>query len=500
MRMKQALVLSTLTLACAAPAVAQGDWIPAKCTDPGHYLVSSAIVYMRDEKSTHFDEQKEKDLKDTYRVLTQALSQGQDKNPAVWYYLGRYYIERKDAAGMDSAFSKAETLKPACHDDIYFWRHNYWVPIFNNAVHAVNSGKSDSALYFLQQAAKVSPAEPDGLSLLGTLYFNNSQYDSAATYFNKALVLAQDPRFAKNRKDLMFNLAAAEQEQKNYDSAAAVYRAYLKLVPNDPSALSQLANTFASAGHQDSAKALYQLMLQHTEGIDPQTLFAAGVAMYNSAPPAPDTFALGSKCRDDARKVRPALTAVQIRSRCDKPNKEAMAKYDSSSAGIYALAEQAFHAGLANNSEYRDALYNLTNTYFISGQKDSMLAVSKRLYVVDPMNRKTLELVAQAYQQLGKSDSTLKYVTLADSLLPFEVNIGSFQPGDQNASLSGVFTNFHTTRTAAAKIIFEFIDAHDKVVASQTVDVAPIDPSGNQAFQAQAIGVGIVAWRYRAGP
>src|SRR5215472_515719 len=206
-RISMAGVLATAALAAgASPAFAQGDWVPAKCDLPGagHYLVGSAIVYLKQSHETHFPEVQDRELKDAYRVLNQAVtSGGQDKNAGVWYYFGRYYIERKDVSGMDSSFNKAEALAPKCHDDIYFWRHNYWVPIFNSAVHAVNAGKSDSALMYLQQAAKASPGEPDGLSLMGNLFFNNSQYVSAAVYFNKGLALAQDPKFAKNRKDLM---------------------------------------------------------------------------------------------------------------------------------------------------------------------------------------------------------------------------------------------------------------------------------------------------------
>ena len=485
-----------------SPALAQNDWVAPKCDLPGagHFLVASAVVYLKQGKETHFDDVKNREYKDALRVLTQAVTTGgQDKNAGAWYYLGRYYIEQKDLAGMDSSFNKAEALAPKCHDEIYFWRHNTWVPIYNNAVHALNGGKNDSALIYLQQASKASPAEPDGVSLMGTLFFNNNQYDSAATYFNKGLVIAQDPKFAKNRKDLMFNLAAAEQQQKNYDSAAAVYRAYIKANPNDPAAISQLANTFAAGGHQDSARALYQAMLQHADSIDPLTLFSAGVAMYNAAPQSPDTAEMGSKCRDDARKVRPALTALAIKHRCDPPNTQAMTDYAANSKGAFTLAIQAFRAGLARNPNYRDAIYNLTNTYLVTGQKDSMLSTARRLYGVDPMNRKTLQLMAEAWQEQGRSDSALRYITLADSLLPFEVTVGQFQPSDQNATITGLFTNFHAAKTAPAKVTFEFLDPHGKVVATQTQDVPAMDAGGNVPFQVQAIGANIAAWRYKTG-
>lgn len=500
MTMRQAFGIVLAALAFTAPAAAQ-DWAAPKCDLPaGHFLINSALLYLKNATETRFAEQKEKDLKDANRVLTQAFTTGgQDKNPAAWYYLGRYYILRNDAVGVDSAFTKAEALKPACKDDITSYRRNLWVPIFNKAVQALNAGKSDSALALLRQANGVYRAEPDAMTLMGSLFFNAGQYDSAALYFGKAQPLTLDPKFAKNRKDVTFNLAAAEQASHHYDSAAAVYRAYLTFAPNDAAALTQLANVFAADGKPDSARVLYTQMLAHADSIDPINLFAAGVAIYNGAGQPPDTAAQGTTCRENARKVRPALTAAQIKRRCDPETARTRATYDSVNGGMYRQAAQAFRAGLARNPSYRDALYNLTNVYFVTGQNDSMVATARRLYAVDPMNRTTIRLLAQAFQEVGKSDSTLHYITIADSLLPVEVNVGAFQPGDQNASVSGLFTNFHTVKSAPRKVTFEFLNGKNEVVSSQTSDIPALDPAANQPFQVQATGAGIVAWRYKSG-
>ena len=162
-RTMTAVVLALVLGALAAPVARAQDWVAAKCdlSGTGHYLVASAIVYLRQEKGTQFDEVKDRELRDAFRVLNQAINQaGQDKNPGAWYYLARYYIERKDLKGMDSSFAKADALEPKCHDDIYTWRRNTWVPIYNNAVHALNAGKSDSAIAYLNQAAIADPVEP----------------------------------------------------------------------------------------------------------------------------------------------------------------------------------------------------------------------------------------------------------------------------------------------------------------------------------------------------
>src|SRR2546430_3483369 len=62
---------------------------------------------------TKFEDQRQKDLKDAYRVLTQAVTTGgQEKNPAAWYYLARYYEFQNDLGGADSTFAKAQELAP----------------------------------------------------------------------------------------------------------------------------------------------------------------------------------------------------------------------------------------------------------------------------------------------------------------------------------------------------------------------------------------------------
>src|SRR6266446_2481366 len=95
--------LGVVGLALASELGAQ-EWVGPKCDiKPGHYLVNSAVLYLKSATETKFAEQKDKDLRDALRVLTQAVtSGGQQKNPSAWYYLGRYYSELKDVAGADS--------------------------------------------------------------------------------------------------------------------------------------------------------------------------------------------------------------------------------------------------------------------------------------------------------------------------------------------------------------------------------------------------------------
>src|SRR3970040_2216228 len=125
------ILVAALAIAPPSRAGAQQSnrWAAVKCDiKPAHYLVNSGLLYLKSATETRFDDQKQKDLRDAYRVLTQALTTGnQDKNPAAWYYLARYYVMTQDLAGADSAFRQAETLRPDCAEDITIWRRFVWV-------------------------------------------------------------------------------------------------------------------------------------------------------------------------------------------------------------------------------------------------------------------------------------------------------------------------------------------------------------------------------------
>src|SRR5229473_839426 len=496
-RLGLALVLA------ATPAAAQhGIWIPVRCDlKPSHYLVNAGLFYLKSAAEGRFQEQIQKDLKDANRNLVQALTaNGQDQNPAAWYYLGRYYGLVKDAAGADSAFRRAEQLKPACKEDIAYWRRDLWVPLFNAAVQAYNAGQTDSAIHALQQANAIYAGEPTGFKLLGALFFN-----VAATYLRA----------------------------QRWSEAETAYREYLAVAPNDAQALAGLAAVFSSLGKADSAAAIYSKIVNNADSVDAMGLFYAGTSIFTSAPQLPDTAAIGTSCRTEARRTGRTLTPRAISARCDSVTARRVRESDAEAAVSYRLAAKAFEAGLAKNPFYRDGLYNLTNTYLALHDSVKMLPVAKRLYGVDPLSRNTLRLLAQGFQFRKQPDSTLIYLTVADSAMPIEVTIGSFQPGDSSASLSGLLTNYRSlpdsatlvrqcraagpAATAAArcgyqklvadtktklanaplKLTFEFLSATGDVVGTQSLDVPAIEPGGNHPFQLQAKGVRITAWRYK---
>src|SRR5258705_12098827 len=125
------VLVAAVALAPRAGAQQQptaNKWVVAKCDiKPGHFLVNSGLLYLKSATETRFEDQRQKDLTAARGVLTQALTTGgQDKNPAAWYYFGRYYLMVQDLVGADSAFQRAESLKAECADDINLWRRFTW--------------------------------------------------------------------------------------------------------------------------------------------------------------------------------------------------------------------------------------------------------------------------------------------------------------------------------------------------------------------------------------
>ena len=304
MTVKQALGIAVCILADAlAPRVthAQQIWLPAACDiKPGHQLVNSGMQSLKSAFTTKFADQKTKDLKDAERVLTQAVTTGkQEKNPAAWYYLGRYYMMAEDLGAADSALSKALALAPACKDDIALYRRQAWVPVFNAGVQACQAGQSDSAIASFRRANQIYQAEPMGFVYIANLFVsreepdsalrktNAAKYhtdstvyatrmDSAAKYFRLAAAAATDPKYARDRRDALFNVARVYHSVKRYDEAVAAYREYLTVYPNDIQGMGSLAGLYMLMDKRDSATALYNRILDRADSASADDLFGAG--------------------------------------------------------------------------------------------------------------------------------------------------------------------------------------------------------------------------------
>ena len=500
MTVRQAVVaVWTGSMLAVAPAGAQ--WAPPRCDlKPGHYLVNSGLLYVRNASNTKYEDQKQKDLRDAERVLTQAVTTGgQEDNGAAWYYIGRRYVLLNDLEGADSAFRRAERLAPQCAQDIQTWRRFLWTPIYNKGVQAFQAGSSDSALLYFRRANHIH-REPAGLSAMAALFANAGETDSAAFYYGEVVrVTGPDSAQQRLRREAMFNRGALYNQARRWTESEAAFREYLAESPGDVQALAGLAAAFAQTGRTDSALATYQVLLSHADEAEPRHLFAAGVAMFNAAPEEPDSGAIWDRCRDATRpagRATPAQTR-QVAASCSAAARDSMSAWRAASRQYFRGATGAFEAGLARSPGNRDGLFNVVNTYYRLQDTVKMLGAAQQLYGVDPMNRNTLRLLAAAWQLQGKTDSTLYYLQIADTGLAAEVTVTTFTIADQGAEAAGMVTSVREQPIAAMTLAFEFLDTKGAVVAAQTVEVPALDPGASHPLRIQASGSGIVAWRYR---
>jgi len=291
-------------------------------------------------------------------------------------------------------------------------------------------------------------------------------------------------------------VARVYHSAKRYDEAASAYREFLAAYPHDVAATASLAAVLVVENKRDSAMALYDSLIAHSDSATPDDLFAAAQSVLSVIPSSPDTMAMDSTCTRAQKRKTPALTVRQISARCQPAAADTMRKFHALADPQYRLVVKMYEAGLAKNPYLRDALYNLTGISYLIGDTAKVLPLARRLYAVDPMNRLTLAKIAGGFQLLGQKDSVLRYLQLADSL-PIEVTVGNFIVTDKGAELTGLFTNIRSKSSRPLTITFEFLDKTGAVVASKPQDVPALDAGANQAFKVTADLPAIAAWRYK---
>src|SRR3989442_1629914 len=138
-----AVIGALLVAGVTRPAAAQ-QWAAAKCDlSTKHYLVNSGVLYLRSATETKFADKRAKDLKDADKVLHEALTTGgQEKNPAAWYYLARYYALQNDLAGADTQFRRPQAPPRGAKKDTTTWRRASWWRLLTTEVKAWQAGDS----------------------------------------------------------------------------------------------------------------------------------------------------------------------------------------------------------------------------------------------------------------------------------------------------------------------------------------------------------------------
>ncbi len=437
---------------------------PAACKiKPNHFKVASGASYLKSAIETDIPENKVRILGQAEKVVLDAIQQnGQDKNPAAWYYLGRIYLQRGNLYPADSALTRAEQLAPDCAKDIAGYRRNAWVALVKAGTKFEEDKNPDSALVLYRHAGAIYRGSPISFFQTASIMNDRGQADSATYYFGQAAAVAAtstDTADVKFRNRAAFNQGALLLNAKKYDQAAVVLEQYLKWVPKDNEAKRGLATAYRNTGKVEQAQALEK------------DLVAAGVA----------PGAAGASASQD-------LLTAGVNAYNDKK---------------YADAAAAFEKLVAAEPYNRDALSNLSNTYLATKNGAKLAATADKLVAIEPLSENALKLRGEGYKQSAKVDEAIKTAELVLAL-PADVKASDFAPTGTGATLTLSATG-RSAQTPAGKpiapvavpITVEFLNGTGAVVASQDAEVPKLAAEASQEVKVAGQGSGITAWRYK---
>lgn len=525
----------------ASPLTAQGEFVlpQSPCNiKPGFYLVSSAIVYFTLADNPKYADQREKNLREARRVLLEAQGKGQGRNPAAWYYLGRYYVAVGDAAGGDSAFRNAEALAPECAEDIRGYRRRLWQLVMNNGFRSWQEGKEDSALVFFQAARSLDPSNPKSLFQLGFLFTAREQSDSAEAYLSRGAELAgTDTAFSRDRRNALSTIArlhlrrtttdpAVQQWQRTRASRDSVERA----MPADSAVMARMLAAAASRRARGASLApADQRLFTRDSTARAQALVQGRAGRTALAEKAPNDSAAAQLSLGPAisayreylaayPEVRDAITSLVYVYGQSGRTVEATGFFDSLFAraqdldadllfeagqrlvyeNLVALGTRALTLGLAKSPYNRNALFELARSYLTLRDSAHTLPAAQRLVAIDPLNRNSLRLLAAGWDLRGRRDSMQKYRTLADSTLPVEIAVTGVSGDSTGFTVTVLAVNVRPSPSAPFTLTFEFLDTQGAVKASQTADIPVIPPGRAHQVEFRITGQGSLAWRYRS--
>ena len=526
-----------LALAPGALAAQARGWVPPQppCDiKPGHFRVNSAVVDLQSAATR--PNTRDNMLAAARDVLTRAITgDGQEKNPAVWYYFGRYYVEMKDGAGADSAFRKALALAPQCQADIDGYREQVWGDVLQNGLRTWQDNKLDSAKTLLRQAAGLRPNHPRAALALGQIYAGENKIDSAATWLNQAAAAAgNDTAFAEQKKEALGTSARlylrqlqsdtlAQRWQRTKFSRDSLQRALAvdssilarveassasrrargaRLAPADQQSFARDSSTRAKAVTDKRAA-----LAAHAGAVAADSTAAAGVydpvirsfrSYLEAYPDATDAVAGLANLYYQSGRVAEATPAFDaMYSKTADPDLLIDAGRGAIRGNTQAAGAALIERGLAKRPYNRDALVDLGNAYLALRDSARLLPVAQKLKGIDPLNRATLRLVAAGWDLKGRRDSAQKYQDLASGGQAVEIVISSLDADSSGYTLRGSATNSSSTPAPVQRLTFDFLDANGNVQVTQAIEIAQLPPQGSHDIEIHVPGTAIIAWRYR---
>ena len=534
-----AVTIGLLTLGGAGLEAQAKTWIEPKppCDiKPGFFRLNSAVVDL--QHAAQQPQMRDHLLGQAQEVLVRTIRDDkQDKNPAAWYYLGRYYVEEGDAVGADTAFARAAVLAPQCKADIATYIAPLAQATLNQGLTQWQAGNKDSGAILLRRAYAIDATQVKALFQLGLLYIDANQLDSASAVLRRAAqASAGDTAYSEARRDALLTVARVSVRAVQSDPAVQKWQhthysrdslaPYLasdstvfarmqassasrrargaRLSPADQQSFSHDSTARADAVSRERAARDAIQQQAAADSTAAQAVFQPAIASYKELVAAypSNAEAAGSLAslyvqagrRSEAGTVFDGLFAhagdLSVGDLYDLGQRLVSSRLWAPGIKAYALA-------LERNPFHRNALSELGSAYVETKDGANAVATLQRLVVLDPMNKMALRLMGQAWDLRGQTDSARKYTVTSDSL-SVDITIASMVPDSSGMTLTGVATNAGSAAAKATHLTVEFLDAKGSVLASQGVDIPAVPAGGSQQFQAHAAAKGAVGWRYRA--
>ena len=456
--------LAALPVSLLATALSAQDTQCRSLRYRSNFRLNGAMQYIVAADGAAFPDQKRSNNSNALRVLGEAASAGGVDQFSLWYLYGRAYAQNADLVGADTAWTKAAAAAPndaGCTAEIIRLRRNMWVPLQQEAVTQLQAQRYDSAIALLRKGNMIYREEPGAYLNLAAAFMNSEREDSAIAAYQTAARTGTKPEHNDLRARAAQTAAQLLTRANRHAEAEQAWRAYIAMKPNDMGARGSLAATVYAQRRPQEAGAIYDSILGNTDSLDAFSLFDTGVSLFRMA-------------------------------QADSANRRTW----------FQKAARAFEAGLTKSQYDRDGLYNLSNAYLALADTQKMLQTTTRLIAVDSMNRRSLSMHAQAQQNAGQRQETVRTLMRRDSL-PFEVSFLQFQPRDSVAAIRGGVQNLKNREQPGFNLLLEFLNVRGEVVATERVEIPALNAAGSPGssydFNIQANARGVIAYRYKVG-
>jgi tetratricopeptide (TPR) repeat protein len=438
-----------LLTALAGTAVAQQRSSECAGLKYSNFRLNSAKLYLDNATRVQRTDpaRSAAELGRAYQQVTEAVRSGGGDEMTQFFFFGEIALMRGDLVGADSMWTRAEAKSDStCRREMSRLRRNEYAPLVNGAINQLAANNQDSAVVLLRRATVIFRGSPLAYLRLGAIFDGRNLPDSAIYYFKLAGRSGDSPREADIRAAALLAAAVMQQRLLRWADAEATFRDYRRIAPRDLAGIAGLGA--ALAGQNKTAEA---------------------TALYDTLSAVADTVSNPDELFD---------TATQLVH-----------------ARRYAMAARLYERELTLNRCHRDGLYNLASTYNSMQDSVHMLAVARRLAEIDPMNRGSLAMLAQAFvlRRDTASIGTLQRL----QALPWAFDLVNFTQADTTATVLGGVSNLQDRALPAFRLTIEFLNGACEPVSQAVVEVPQIDPNGSHSVNVTGHGRGILAYRYK---